>query len=382
MAPAPRTVQARLTEIDGLRGWAALSVMVFHIFWEMFGKLEPAFRSPVLAPFVNDAMPVAVFFVLSGDALSAAYWARQSHESVTKLAVKRYFRLGVPIFASCLVVFVLMKTGLIFSHQAAGIVGREDWLGIFLRYNYGVVDLIKYAAFDVFFNHTTTGSLNPFLWTMRLELLGSILVFCYLMLDSYIKLRIAVLVFTLLVCLGGDSWLSCFVFGVLCGSVRSRGGLDWLHRRPLAQVLVIPAALAAAAIGAHFGASPTHWHLPVIIAACTLVAAVFASAPLCRFLAGPVSRWLGRISFPLYLVHFPVIASFTSGLVVVAHAHGILGPTMIWAIAFASAALSLLVAELFSPVEALTARIGDIACQAVMRGHGVIGRPVAVPVAS
>ena len=205
--PAPGAERVRLHEIDGLRGWAALSVVLFHLFWEMFGQLQPAFRSPFLALLLDGRMDVAVFFVLSGDALSAAYWMRQSRASLARLAVKRYFRLGVPIFASSLIVFVLMKTGLIFSHQAAAMVGREDWLGLFLHYNYSVVGFIRYTAFGVFFNQTATGSLNPFLWPMQVELLGSILVFCYLLLDAHIRLKSVFLVFMLLVCLGGTpSW--------------------------------------------------------------------------------------------------------------------------------------------------------------------------------
>ena len=66
-------------------------------------------------------------------------------------------------------------------------------------------------------------------------------------------------------------------------------------------------------------------------------------------------------------MHFPVIASFTSGLVVLAHAHDALGPVTIWLIVFGSASLSLLFAVLFLPVELLTVRIGDLICQVVMR---------------
>ena len=373
MMPPPQVGQVRLYEIDGLRGWAALSVMLFHIFCEVFGKLEPEFRSPFLAPFLDGAMDVAVFFVLSGDALSAAYWARQSRESVARLAVKRYFRLGVPIFASCLIVFVLMKTGLIFSHQAAVLVGREDWLGLFLHYNYSVVDLIKYTAFDVFFNQTASGSLNPFLWPMQVELLGSLLVFCYLLLDTHIRLKSVFLIFILVVCLGGNSFLACFVFGMICGHVRARGGFDWLRRQRTVQVLAIPAVVVAAILGSYFDLVTPQWCPPIIIASCALVFGVYASAALSRFFALPLSRWLGRISFPLYLVHFPVIASFTSGLIVLAHAHGVLGPAVIWCIALGSAVLSVLVAVLFLPVEALTARIGEAACRVIMQGDLTIG---------
>ena len=77
-------------------------------------------------------------------------------------------------------------------------------------------------------------------------------------------------------------------------------------------------------------------------------------------------------------MHFPVIASFTSGSVVLAHAHGALGPATIWLIIASSTGLSVLVAVLFLPVEALTTRISDLVCRAVMReGYAdVAGKPV------
>ncbi len=364
--------------MDGLRGWAAISVMLFHIFSETFGNIEPAFRSPLVSPFLNGVLAVAVFFVLSGDALSASYWGRQSRRSVVRLAVKRYFRLTLPIFVSCLIVFLLMKFGLIFSHQAAQVVNREDWLGAFLDFDPSLRELVRYAGFDVFFNHTASKSFNPMLWTMSLELLGSVVVFLYLLLEVEIRLKFSFLWFVFFVCLCGHSLIACFVFGMICGRLRACGGFDWLRSQRAAQALAIFVVFIAV-----FGADLDHrLHLGFglnIIAACLLVFGVYASRPLGSFFSCRLSRWLGRVSFPLYLVHFPVIASFTSGLVVLTHAHGTFGPTAIWLIALGSVALSLLGAVLFLPVETLTARIGDLACRAAMCGDPTIARGALPP---
>jgi peptidoglycan/LPS O-acetylase OafA/YrhL len=89
-----------------------------------------------------------------------------------------------------------------------------------------------------------------------------------------------------------------------------------------------------------------------------VVSAFFLNPSLCRFLSAPVSQWLGKISFPLYLVHFPVLVSYTSGMIVLAHADDMLNSTTIWFIASSSVLLCVLVAVLFLPVERLTASIG------------------------
>jgi peptidoglycan/LPS O-acetylase OafA/YrhL len=71
------TVRGRVFEMDGLRGWASLSVMLSHLLFGVFIKLQPPLVSPVLRevlvePFLAGTLDVAVFFVVSGDALSAS----------------------------------------------------------------------------------------------------------------------------------------------------------------------------------------------------------------------------------------------------------------------------------------------------------------------
>jgi peptidoglycan/LPS O-acetylase OafA/YrhL len=372
MAYAPSGVQGRLYEMDGLRGWASLSVMLSHLLFGVFVNAEPPalppFLKPFLEPVLGGTLDVAVFFVLSGDALSASYWARRSRNAVVQLAVKRYFRLGIPILGSCLVVFVLDKSGLLFHRQAAPLLNVDDWLGQFLQKDYGIADVFKYAAFGVFCCHTQETSLNPFLGTMQAELLGSILVFGYLLLDPGIRLKSIVLLLILAICLGAGSFLACFPFGVLCGYCRSRGLFARLGRRRFAQILANLIACTALILGTYCNRVWQGWLPPSVIASCILVASIYVSIALKGFFATPFSRWLGRISFPLYLMHFPVIASFTSGSVVLVHAHDALGPVTIWLIIASSAVLSLLAAVLFLPAEILTARISDLVSRVAMRG--------------
>jgi peptidoglycan/LPS O-acetylase OafA/YrhL len=154
---------------------------------------------------------------------------------------------------------------------------------------------------------------------------------------------------------------------MICGFLRAAGIFDRLCRQRTAQMVAIITAFISLIAGTYCNQIWPGWFLPSIVSSCLLVFGVYASTGLSRFFAMPFSRWLGRISFPLYLMHFPVIASFTSGLVVLAHAHDALGPVTIWLIVFGSASLSLLFAVLFLPVEALTVRIGDLTYQAVMR---------------
>src|SRR5262249_47363679 len=69
----------RISALDGLRGWAALSVIVYHLTWELFGALYPIYRNPWLSIFGNGAFAVAVFFAISGYVLTIGRWNRDDN---------------------------------------------------------------------------------------------------------------------------------------------------------------------------------------------------------------------------------------------------------------------------------------------------------------
>ena len=88
-----------------------------------------------------------------------------------------------------------------------------------------------------------------------------------------------------------------------------------------------------------------------ILIAVGLVFGLYSNQTCLRFFSNKLSRYLGRISFPLYLTHFAVLISFTSWAILQMvefkrfdFAHSL-------AVATASGALALGVAELFTRVE-------------------------------
>jgi len=174
--------KSRAIEIDGIRGWASLIVVLYHAFDEMLGVALPAIRSPLLSPVFAADLAVSIFFVLSGDALSIAFFQSLHYSAIDRLLVRRYFRLTIPILMSCLLTYLIMIFGLDYHKKAAEILHREDWLGNFLQFAPSLYGLFKYSLIDVYTSHITKFSYNPFLWTMSIEMVGSMLVFllCYI----------------------------------------------------------------------------------------------------------------------------------------------------------------------------------------------------------
>src|SRR5262245_42914007 len=93
--------ERRLAGIHGLRAFAALAIVLFHICW-LSGQPFPAELSFVGRYF---GMAVVLFFVVS--AFSLAYSAELTGENIEEYAIKRFFRIG-PLFYVMLVVYQLV----------------------------------------------------------------------------------------------------------------------------------------------------------------------------------------------------------------------------------------------------------------------------------
>lgn len=348
--------------------------MLSHLFFGVFIKADPPFISPdwrwLMEPFLGGTLAVAVFFTLSGDVLSASYWIDPLRAGLVRHVVKRYVRLTVPILAASMVVFVLITAGLTFQQEAGRVLHVDAWLGSVLQGGYSILDVIRFSCVTVYFDTPSDRALLPFLWVMRFEMIGSLLVLVYLFADGQIRRRYAAIGFMLVICLDADSMLACFPLGMFCALARARGGFAWLRRRAVTEPLAIGGFVLALVIGTWCNRTFEGVLAPSIIAGGVAVCCVYSSRGLSRVFSAPVSLWLGRISFPIFLLHFPVIVSFTSGMALLADAHGALSPGMIWGIVAASAAVCLAAARVFRPVEDWAARAADLVCRVMLRTPG------------
>jgi peptidoglycan/LPS O-acetylase OafA/YrhL len=350
----------RLFELDGLRGWASLSVLLFHIFCEIFGTLAPGFRGIIPVAFMNGHLAVAVFFVLSGEALSIPYWKSRSRGYVVRQIAKRYPRLTIPIFFSCFIVFLLWKGGLVFSGQAAP---AANWLSD-LRFIPSLSGLFDYSFFEVY-GPATTHSYNPVLWTMRIEIFGSFIVFGILLLDSIFEIgAIEFVVFILAISLAVEPGFVCILYGLIFGRLHTLGFFIWCRKatwiQPVSWVMLGAALLFGASTQREFwvqGAGVLSFMQAAskyVVAGITIVFFVHCNFAVTRFLRSAISRFLGKISFPLYLVQFSVLISVTSGAIVFANTHGGLNWFSISIISALTIITSLAASVIFLQIERIT----------------------------
>jgi peptidoglycan/LPS O-acetylase OafA/YrhL len=365
----------RLHELDGIRGWAAVSVVLYHLFWETFGVLVPGFRNPVTGFFLDGQLAVCLFFVLSGEALSSAFFARQGDAAVLKLVVKRYPRLVIPILATCFIVLILYQTGMLYHVRAGVIVERPDWFSPWLSFPPTLFYILQYSTILVFITDDPQKAFLPFLWTMEFELFGSIMVFAFVFILRRFQRPRLILILTLLVLVASPNFsanvFSCFIAGMIFSDIRWSGGFDRI-RHSRFSFLSGFAIVAIAVFDGIQNAADYPMYTPFL--AILLVFAVFSNRSVSAFFASPLSRFLGRISFPLYLVQFPVLVSFTSWLIVYLSDRGELNLLGIWMIVIGSFAACLMAAVLFEPVEIFTRYFGNRLAAAVIPSRYAVAR--------
>lgn len=311
----------RCEEIDGLRGIAALVVLLCHMIVTPFGHLEPILSPSFLL--LNGTFAVQVFFVLSGDALSARFFATGDTGVIDRLVIKRYFRLTFLILISSFCIFLIKSFGQDWHIEAARVTNNALFaaylpqapdIDAMLRYALAGV-YIDYAFHsDAAFYASLPTAYNPVFWSMALELSGSLLIFLFLY--AYPRLQNPRLV---LFFLCGASFLlftsyAGFFFGLTLGYARHQGWLvrwqesrswQWFSLGCLA-LLIVASCFPINTLGR--GA--------LVLLAGLLVFMVYTNKAMLRFLHCRAAQWLGKISFPLYAIHFAVLISLTSFLVI------------------------------------------------------------------
>lgn len=322
----------RLTYLEGLRGVAALMVFFCHFSYAFYyalysteiieanmpGNLDAYLSVTPLNILYNGKLAVQIFFILCGYVISIRYFQTGNKDYLVKSAVKRYLRLLVPIIFLETATFFLMKVGAYHNEAAAVISKSQDWFMGFNSQNPTLPTLFKEIFYDAFFGKPYY--YNNILWIIKYEFLGSLMVYGLLYITGKWKYRNILYVILILVSIR-SFYVSIFIGMFLC---------DLMHQEnPLIQFCKNKfILLIATIIGLYFATYPA--------------AGVNLENTIYRFLGNPMviifyvigttllfwvilnSRWMqsllniklfqviGKYSFGIYMVHFPVIATFSA----------------------------------------------------------------------
>lgn len=289
---------ARLHFLDGLRGWGAVIVVLYHVCCDGL-PINPEFGARLRhLPIFNGTLAVLIFFVVSGFSLSIRYLEDGEFRPWFRIAAGRYLRLAIPIFATCLIVHLAMVSHLI---DPSG--DRPPVFRGMLNFQPELAHLLRFGFLDVFIDYRHSESYAGPLWTMSIELAGSFLVLALILAVGRHRFRIAILfgasvMIALVASRLNTAMLSLFPLGATLAGAFERG---WLQRIPVSVALAL--LIVGCAITSILPLDIQIWGAGAGI----IVVACIAMPQTRALLSGKLSAWLGRLSFPLYLMHGPVM---------------------------------------------------------------------------
>jgi peptidoglycan/LPS O-acetylase OafA/YrhL len=349
--------------LEAARGVAAIVVVLHHFFMAFAPKFTgylPGDRTDksivgewYFAIF-NGTGAVYFFFVLSGYVLSLAYINSKRSSVLSEGIFKRLPRLFVPVTISLCITVSLALLNLMPFRETAEVTGSA-WLATagftqppkHLSVSY--LDAIR-QGFATFF----TGEMyyNSSIWTMRQEFLGSLIVFLTLPFFASIERRsvyVTVLVITGVSVVFFLPYALPFLIGLSLSIWLSRSRME-LHVVAAGAVLLLGLYL----LGYVNSIESYGWvvHLEPIwlgpnnstlvlntLGATMVLVALVTSRRMAGALGGRIGVFLGQMSFPIYLVHVPVILSFSCYALIWFLEHGLGG----WTALNSTLAASLLV---------------------------------------
>ena len=348
LAP-PGTV--KISYLEGLRGFAALQVVLVHFISAYFstdrcGRFwycwQQDLREIYLFFPVDGYMAVSLFFILSGFVLTKSF--AKTREKPLRNIFKRWVRLQIPtFFAVALAFFLLLLCGDAFF-KAAQLNGTVGWVKDFFVVPATYVSFLKEAfwvslisgyenisVFAGFGGHFFPGfqSVDVPLWSLNIEFWGSMLIIALAWLRPKPLAHKIFLVF----CFGIFFVHSLVLF--LIGHVLALIEYEEFFQSPATRKTRNIAGVILVVIGVilstwredlfpddlfiefdslfYFMAQSTFHYIGMIAAIFIFMGIFVASWLRSLFALRPLQR-LGRISFALYLLHFPILLTITAVL--------------------------------------------------------------------
>jgi peptidoglycan/LPS O-acetylase OafA/YrhL len=313
--------EARLVALEAGRGIAAFIVLLHHLLLGFAPAAKAMLAGSLLGWTQNGAGAVIFFFALSGFVLTFRTFAGRSVGHVVADAIKRWPRLWLAPAVSMLAGALVLIWHLNANADAAADSGSQ-WLMSFgnahLPHGFqpGLLDALGQSV-TLWFG--ADANYNSSLWTMQWELLGSFAVFALAGLLAARTGKTAAATFALAAVAATlfEPYLVSFVLGCGLACLLSRSG--WRPTRPMAIALLVAGLLLLSYEGAANLFSPLlalpqsgRWLAGLLLQSVGAVAVIAAlRSDLERGLSGRFARWLGQLSFPVYLVQ--VIAICTLG---------------------------------------------------------------------
>lgn len=242
-------------------------------------------------------------FLVSGFSLSIGFIESRDRNLLLRFAAGRYFRLTVPVLAACALVHLAIVSGL----MNVGPDRHASYLAMF-GFDPTLEHLFRFALFDVYFRYEFSQTYLGVLWTMSYELLGSYLLLLVLFISPGRPIAFVLLLAVILVAFfyfyknAMGVYIPLFFIGALLAQAFSAG---WIAKLP--RFVPVLALMLGSGLPLFFSSQALPGGIVVGWVTALFVVGCIGTTSVREFLSSPFSHYLGKLSFPLYLVHGPLL---------------------------------------------------------------------------
>lgn len=335
----------KIKYLEGARAVAALIVVFNHFIAAFFPAMYSAKFNDVhvtlfeahilLSPFnifFQGNFAVCIFFIISGFVLSYGFFKFKDSHWIISRAIRRYFRLLIPVSFIIFLGYLGMKFSLFYTVNVVKI-SHSTWLAALWNFSPSFLGMLGSAFYRVFFSYDN--SYNTVLWMMTYEFLGSFLIFTILAFFGRSKFRYVVYIsLSILFIMKFETYYLAFILGMVMSDIYSKK--DNIFEKNFGTVLSAILGLIGLLLGSYpmgvlmnnttyallnlnFILNPAvFWH---VIGAFLFLVAIFSSGKLKTIFSNRKLVFLGEISFSIYLVHVLVLSSFSCYLFLILYPH-------------------------------------------------------------
>jgi peptidoglycan/LPS O-acetylase OafA/YrhL len=298
----------RFEQLDSIRGLAALTVVFSHIngFTEILVNTEYLKYTP-LKLLVAGHEAVIIFFILSGFVLALPYY--RGKVLYTGFLIKRFFRIYIPYLITMIVTFILA-----FYLGNTNVDNIKGWALGFWK---DPITLDTITDHLTLLHNFDTIPFNTVIWSLTQELRISIIFPLLIFLIIRCNWKTVVLIAAVLSTVSGYfdtlNYISMFLFGAFLAKHRQMfttfyrnlkkhykiafmftGFLFYIYSQGIYYV-----------INSEFKNVIIEWG--IAIGACMLIIVSLGSNAVTNLLKKRSIVYIGKISFSMYLYHFPIL---------------------------------------------------------------------------
>jgi peptidoglycan/LPS O-acetylase OafA/YrhL len=315
-------MQNRITQLDSIRGLAALSVILGHILMILPPLPFLVSYSPLRILWAGHEV-VVLFFMLSGYVLSLPF-IKNGKVNYPQFFIRRIFRIYVPFIVAILMSLLLKKVFFAGSNENIG------WANNFWTHNLDVDLLLNHFFLITDFN---TDAINPVVWSLVHELRIS-MVFPLMMIILKLKwtqsiiLAFFISLVGILLSISGmnlsEGYLTSFAYSLHYSSMFVIGALLAINYEKIIKIfkvltiktkyllLTVGLCLYTLQIGFTFFLSSKDilffirdW--TTAVGAAIFIVISLGSAKASNILNKKYVEFFGKISYSLYLYHLPIL---------------------------------------------------------------------------